>query len=107
VVERVDKSWGHELLIHNKSYCMKLLVYEKPIASSLHFHELKHECFYVSSGHFMLEMQGKTLELKAGSHAIIPSGRCHRLRCLVPGTVVEASSHDDPEDCVRLIPSEA
>jgi len=29
------------------------------------------------------------------------------VRCVVPGVIVEASTHDDPDDCIRLVPSES
>jgi mannose-6-phosphate isomerase-like protein (cupin superfamily) len=112
----VEKSWGHEEILANGAYCMKLLVYTRTIASSLHYHERKHETFYVASGAFKLEF-GQQLEegvrayeirvLKPGDHLVLPPLTIHRLRCLAPGTVVEASSHDDPNDCVRLEPSES
>lgn len=120
----IEKSWGYELLIHNGAYCMKLLVYTKPIASSLHYHESKDESFYVASGMFELQVGdyqiGATPEgdlvasprksLQAfprGSYIHLPPRTHHRVRCIEPGVIVEASTHDDPEDCVRLEPSES
>ncbi len=113
----IEKSWGHEEILVNGAYCMKLLVYTRTIASSLHYHVRKHETFFVSSGLFRLE-HGVELEegalrsysieeLKPGDHVVLPPLTLHRLRCLRPGVIVEASTHDDPEDCVRLIASEA
>jgi quercetin dioxygenase-like cupin family protein len=106
-----EKSWGYEKLIHNGAYCMKLLVYMRPIASSLHFHTEKHESFYIASGRFEIESgacgQYISCVHKAGDHIVLPAGTVHRVRCLEPGTIVEASSHDDPQDCVRLEPSES
>jgi quercetin dioxygenase-like cupin family protein len=104
---RTDKNWGYELLIHNGGYCMKLLVYEKPIASSLHYHERKHECFYVADGEFEIEVnEHQPYRAKAGYWVVLAPGTLHRIRCIKTGIIVEASSHDDPDDCVRLIPSE-
>jgi quercetin dioxygenase-like cupin family protein len=102
-----EKAWGHERLIHNGSYCMKLLVYTKRVASSLHYHVTKHESFYVASGKYLLENDlGRTQMLNPGDAVVLGPGMHHRIRCLEPGTIVEASTHDDPNDCVRLIPSE-
>lgn len=104
----IEKSWGFERLIHNGAYCMKLLVYTKRIASSLHYHVAKHESFYVASGKFVLEnAMGPSQMMNPGDSVVLGPGAHHRLRCLEPGTIVEASTHDDPEDCVRLIPSES
>jgi len=106
-MDLTGKSWGGEWLIHNGAYCMKLLVYTRRIASSLHYHERKHESFYIASGKFLLEDEtGTTKMMNPGQWVVLPPGRPHRVRCLEPGTIVEASTQDDPEDCVRLIPSE-
>ncbi len=102
----LSKSWGHEKLLHNGKYCMKLLVYTKTVASSLHYHDLKHETFFIASGRFSIEVAGITRTYLPGDYVEIPPGTLHRVRCLEPGTIVEASTHDDPNDCVRLIPSE-
>jgi mannose-6-phosphate isomerase-like protein (cupin superfamily) len=109
---RIKKSWGYEEILYNGSHCMKLLVYEKPIASSLHYHREKHEVFYVASGEFVLERQDAnslvrhSVSMKADDLVKIPPQTQHRITCITPGTIVEGSTHDDPEDCVRIIPSE-
>jgi quercetin dioxygenase-like cupin family protein len=111
----IGKSWGFEKIIYNGSdpatdYCMKLLVYMKEIASSLHFHKFKHETFYVAHGVFELEIgRGADREIRrlsTGDSVVLPPGTIHRLRCKSIGTIVEASTYDDPEDCVRLERSE-
>jgi quercetin dioxygenase-like cupin family protein len=106
----IKKSWGYEEILYNGSHCMKLLVYERPIASSLHYHREKHEVFYVASGEFELELRRAWAYperiLVPGDHVEIPPLTQHRIRCIKPGTIVEGSTHDDPEDCVRIIPSE-
>jgi len=106
---RIEKSWGYELILENDQYCMKLLVYTRPVASSLHYHPKKRETFYVTSGLFEIDHgeQGNAMTYRPGMHLTIPAGLAHRVRCLEPGTIVEASTHDDSEDCVRLVPSES
>lgn len=104
---RVEKSWGYEHIIMNDGYCCKLLVYTRPgIASSLHYHERKHETFVVGSGVFEVEKHGEKRVMNAGQAIIMAQGVHHRVRCIEPGFIVEASTHDDPNDCVRLVPSE-
>jgi quercetin dioxygenase-like cupin family protein len=109
---RVEKSWGYEQILHNGAYCVKLLVYTRPISSSVHYHEKKTESFFVHSGLFKLATRepagdtGVVKTLKPGHFFHLPAGTVHMLRCIEPGTVVEASTHDDPNDCVRLVPSE-
>jgi mannose-6-phosphate isomerase-like protein (cupin superfamily) len=104
--ESVSKNWGHEELIYNGAYCFKKLVYEKAIASSLHYHLNKHETFVVQDGEFELELVGSTRMLQAMDYVVLPPMTPHRIRCFVQGTILEVSSHDDSSDCVRLIPSE-
>ena len=104
---RVEKSWGYEEIIHNGDYCCKKLVYEIPIASSLHYHQHKHETFFVHSGKFKIEIDGgEPQDLAIGQAVILPPGTRHRIRCIEPGMILEASTFDNPFDCVRLIPSE-
>ena len=112
MAQRVEKSWGFETIFYNGEYCSKLLVYLKPIASSLHYHPKKHETFYIIDGVFEVEIEGDKRTMYPGDHVVIPPGTKHRVRALprftrVASVIAEASTHDDPEDCVRLEPSEA
>lgn len=105
----IRKSWGHEEIIYNGAYCSKKLVYEHPVASSLHYHNYKHECFVVMSGFFsvFVESVGRDwVSMYPGDSVIIPERTKHRIRCLEPGVILESSTHDDPLDCFRLVPSE-
>lgn len=112
-MSRTEKNWGYEELIHNGAYCMKLLVYTRKLASSLHYHERKHESFYIASGIFEVQIgiegadSATTRVRGVGEHIVLPPRTLHRVRCIEPGVIVEASTRDDPDDCVRLVPSEA
>ena len=116
-LETVLKSWGREELIYNEEYCAKLLVYSTPgIASSLHYHSFKKETFIVTSGVFRIELgalDGASYKLlpaeeyTPGDSITLPPLTLHRIRCIKPGVIVECSTHDDPDDCTRLIPSES
>lgn len=110
----ISKMWGREVVLHNDAYCAKLLQYDGVRTSSLHYHPIKHETFCVVKGTFEIEWY----DLEAPQHAqkeVFGPGKClvlfpntvHRVKCLSPdgGLIFEASSHDDPEDCVRLEPS--
>jgi len=102
----IPKSWGYERIIHNGTYCCKELVYTKRVSSSLHYHPVKDETFYVHSGRFLVLIPGETKAMSAGDHLVIPHNTPHRVTCLEEGTIVESSSHDDRLDCVRLLPSD-
>lgn len=113
------KKWGYEELLYNGLYCVKNLVYTKPgIASSLHYHTKKQETFLITRGAFRIDLvlvdpvtggvkEGGTSELfSEGDSITLPPYVAHQVRCLKHGVIVECSTQDDPDDCVRLLPSE-
>jgi hypothetical protein len=119
-MQRIPKIWGREIILHNGSYCCKLLQYDGVRTSSKHYHEKKHETFVILKGWFDIEWQqlvgDQTVDdlppptaqrLGPGACLVLVPRTVHRVTCLSDsgGTIVEASSHDDPEDCVRLKPS--
>ena len=112
--QRIAKIWGQEIILHNATYCAKLLQYDGARTSSRHYHKEKHETFVVLRGMFDIEWYHVDVpDIKSakrfgpGSCLVLAPYTVHRVQCLSPegGTIVEASSHDDPEDCVRLTPS--
>ncbi len=111
---RIPKIWGHEVILHNGAYCAKLLKYDGVRTSSQHFHEKKHETFIIVFGTFDIEWHMlDNPEVKgaqkfgAGAALVLEPRTVHKVTCLSQGggLIAEASSHDDPEDCVRLAPS--
>lgn len=105
--KRTEKTWGYEELIYNGKYCCKKLVYLYPgIASSMHFHSGKHETFVVANGLFRIESDHFNGEMRPGDSLVLPAGTVHRIRCIAPGTIIESSTKDNPDDCTRLEPSE-
>ena len=104
----VEKTWGREEIVYaDQHYTCKKLVYTRPIASSFHCHHVKHETFVIASGQFSIRVGEDELRMYPGDSAVIPPNTYHRVQCLIPGTIIEASTFDDPADCHRLIPSEA
>ena len=114
-VDKVPKMWGRELILHNdERYCCKLLQYDGIRTSSQHYHEKKHETFVILRGRFRVEWYSLDDHTAHGDDTLTPGGvvsldprTVHRVTCLNGdgGVIVEASSHDDPNDCVRLAPS--
>ena len=106
----IPKSWGQEEILHaDANYTCKFLVYKYPIASSLHYHPNKHETFVCLSGQFRVSLgedQKQAWILNTGAYLVIPPNTPHQVHCDAPGILVEASSFDDPNDCVRLKPSQ-
>lgn len=110
-VKATPKLWGREILLHNDGYCAKLLIYDGVRTSSKHYHETKHETFCVISGEFEIEWGHKDLPLAMyrerfgpGKCLVLAPNTVHRVTCLssAGGTIMEASTQDDAEDCVRL-----
>jgi mannose-6-phosphate isomerase-like protein (cupin superfamily) len=108
---RVDKLWGSEEIVHNgEDYCCKILRISAGRESSLHYHRVKRETFYVLEGVVLLFLQsrGRFLKLMRGSHVTIEPGDPHSFQsgdseklCIV----LESSSHHLDSDVVRVRPS--
>lgn len=116
----LPKGWGREVLIVNHAakynnnfptgYSGKLLVYDKAGAtSSMHYHVIKHETFYVLCGKFLLtyydlnNADSQVKPLEAGDVVIIPPSNPHRLQCVTPGTIVEFATTDYSDDNYRIM----
>lgn len=118
------KGWGYELWIHNDSnYCGKLLSFNKGKRSSLHYHKLKHETFYLQSGRMILEYhcwdtspyfkeEGypqescagfKNTVLTPGDTFEVPVRTPHRLIALEDSELFEFSTQHFDSDSHRLI----
>jgi quercetin dioxygenase-like cupin family protein len=111
---KIPKMWGREVVLYNGEYCCKLLQYDGVRTSSKHYHQKKRETFVVVRGLFNVEWYpadnpGAAQDKRFGPGAVLhlEPGTVHRVSCLSTegGMIVEASSHDDAEDCVRLEPS--
>lgn len=109
-----DKGWGREILIENRSFCAKFLNYDKKGAvSSAHIHYHKSEAFCVIFKSFEFhywDQDGNehTKILNQGDFVNIPSCCPHQLIALEDGaSIFEASSFDDPNDCVRIRPGDS
>jgi quercetin dioxygenase-like cupin family protein len=126
----VPKNWGYELwVVNSEKYCGKLLFFRKDKRCSIHFHKLKTETFYITSG--MIEVWwddrteflssgfeknkevllkddlyrtyfNKTI-LKAGEYFHIPAGRVHQVVALEDSLITEFSTQHFEEDSYRLL----
>ena len=57
--KRVDKDWGHEIWMANnekENYCGKMLYIKFGHSTSMHFHQKKHETFYILEGALDIEI---------------------------------------------------
>lgn len=80
-----QKSWGHEIWLHNSNkYCGKILVIKANKSSSLHYHKLKDETFYIQEGKILVKFVSKDgdieqLEMNKGDVLDIPKGTRHQI----------------------------
>ena len=106
-MQYVRKIWGTETIFVNEpEYCLKELRIDPGKRCSLHYHNIKKETFIVQSGFIRIERLGyPDLVLKHGDQLLILPKTPHRFSSVNGATMLEVSTHDDSEDCVRIEPS--
>jgi mannose-6-phosphate isomerase-like protein (cupin superfamily) len=113
-VRIVPKGWGREVWIANGDlYCGKILEIRKGKRSSLHYHKLKTESFYLRSGRLKLRIKEspdateiEELILEAGQCMDIPTGTVHQLEALEDVELYEFSTQHFDSDSHRLAPGD-
>jgi len=109
--KRVEKSWGHELWIHNDNqYCGKLLVFTNSGNKfSMHYHMLKNETWYVQEGAFQFDWidtesaERCYTQLQKGDVVYIEKGLPHQLTALIDNSIVfEVSTEHFDADSYRI-----
>jgi mannose-6-phosphate isomerase-like protein (cupin superfamily) len=112
----VDKGWGREeIVVSTDQYCMKRLCFDlEGSRTSMHFHMMKDETFFVEQGSFRLDLiqtkDGKTysVEMNVGDHMRIDPLLPHRLTSLEEDSVmIEVSTADDEHDNFRIYPGDS
>lgn len=109
--------WGYEVHVVNEpEYCCKFLVLDNvDYISSLHSHPKKKETLIVWSGEVEIEhglrRPLRTVEsteiYREGEMVTVLSGEPHRFRAIGgPAVILEVSTHDDPEDNYKIVPSQ-
>ena len=108
------KGWGYELWIHNDSkYCGKQLFFKEGKRCSFHFHEIKHETFYLQSGKMLLRYStwlgnddDSAVEetiLTPGDVFEIPPRLAHQMIALEDSELFEFSTEHFEEDSHRIV----
>lgn len=108
----VEKRWGHEIWFANnesENYCGKELLINEGKHTSMHFHLVKHEVFYILDGALLLRLidtkSGDTSDilLKSGSKFEVGQGKPHQL-IAHKGSVrlIEASTFHRDSDSYRV-----
>jgi len=107
----VSKSWGHEKIIFNGQYCLKVLVFHARTNSSFHYHKKKHETFYVQKGEILFGVcnsddPSSLVEhrLREGESFTVPPGVRHQFYAITEAEILEGSTFHDEADTVRVLP---
>jgi cytidyltransferase-like protein len=106
----VQKSWGWEdWIANNDKYCGKILFVKKDCHTSFHYHALKDETMYVSSGIVSIsysdsdnEPSAKETLLFPGESLHIPTGLRHRIRAIEDSIIFEFSTTHFDSDNKRI-----
>lgn len=109
-IVHVDKGWGYEKWIVNKSdYCGKLLFFEKGKKCSYHYHKLKDETFYLQSGKILLKYadhddvdSSVELVLNPGDNFYVYPGLRHQMIALEDSELFEFSTEHFESDSYRI-----
>lgn len=108
-VERVDKSWGYELIIENNElYCGKILVFNKGCRFSMHYHMIKDETWYIIEGTFIYRYIDKAtakvteVNLNPGDSVRIHPGMPHQLEAITDARLFEVSTQHFDSDSYRV-----
>lgn len=103
MTKKIDKVWGYEEEIVNTSeYCGKFLYLDKGKRSSLHFHKIKDETFYILSGKVLMELSNEVIVMEKGKSKRIKPFNCHRFSGLEDSIITEFSSHHEDSDSYRI-----
>jgi mannose-6-phosphate isomerase-like protein (cupin superfamily) len=107
--EKVEKGWGYEIIfVNNKKYCGKILHFNQGAKFSMHFHILKQETWFISSGKFILKWIDTTNaniieeELNIGDVVTNLIGEPHQIVCLEEGDIFEVSTQHFDNDSYRV-----
>lgn len=108
------KGWGKELVLINCSdYCSKFLDFKAGGTSSLHFHSLKHESWFILSGEikFIWTDTDKGSDyskiLKTGDMVDIPKNCPHQVIALIDTRILEVSTKHFDDDSYRVRPGDS
>jgi mannose-6-phosphate isomerase-like protein (cupin superfamily) len=107
--EIVKKGWGHEVIfVNNDKYCGKVLHFNKDAKFSMHYHLVKKETWYVTSGKFIFKYINTqnadiiTEYLNPGDIITNEIGEPHQIICVEEGDIFEVSTTHNDTDSYRI-----
>jgi mannose-6-phosphate isomerase-like protein (cupin superfamily) len=110
----VPKGWGWERWIWNDDrYCGKILHFLPGKKCSWHYHAIKDEVLYVSSGQIMMQYgeeddidKASVVILMTGDAFHVRTGLRHRMTAVGEAEIFEVSTHHEDSDSIRVIPGD-
>lgn len=110
-IEEHLKGWGKEHWIANSPlYCGKKLILKKDKKCSVHYHEKKHETFYIQSGKVQMDIyphgypgEKKQIIMQPGESIEIQPKLIHQFYGLEDSEIFEFSTQHFEEDSYRLV----
>jgi mannose-6-phosphate isomerase-like protein (cupin superfamily) len=110
ISQKIIKGWGYEIIfVNNDKYCGKILHFNENAKFSMHFHILKEETWYVSSGKFLFKwIDTKNADIKEiilhiGDVVTNKIGEPHQIICLEEGEIFEVSTKHYDTDSYRVM----
>ena len=110
-IKFVSKGWGFEKWIVNcEKYCGKILYFVKGKKCSWHYHKIKDEVFYITSGKILVRYSdhndintAKEIILGPGDNFHVHTGLKHQMEALEDTELFEFSTQHFDEDSYRLL----
>ena len=108
--EITQKPWGKEVLLHQgNGYAVKEITLLDGKSTSLHFHNVKHECIYVVSGELTLKLalaeksdSFHELRLSPGDFQAIKPRFIHQMSSTNGDSIYLESQTDHLDDVIRI-----
>jgi rfaE bifunctional protein nucleotidyltransferase chain/domain len=108
----IPKKWGFEDVVINLDYCGKRMFVREQHRCSVHCHRKKDEVLMVSDDDGLVWFEMGTdpedmdgFFMQSNERVRVQPGSWHRFTALRDTTIMEFSTHDEPEDSVRKEPS--
>ncbi len=105
----IPKKWGKEIIIHNTAqYCGKILLFNEGAKSSMHYHIMKNETWFVNDGIFKLtyidpdNAERYEIILNPGDIIEVEKGNAHKLEAITDGEIFEVSTMHYDYDSYRV-----
>lgn len=101
--KKVKKTWGNEVVIENNDkYCCKFLNIKRRHKSSIHYHKIKDETFFVLKGKIILIHDKDIQVMSIGQYKRILPYEKHSFIGLEDSQILEVSTHHLDSDSFRI-----